>query len=94
VTAGDETLRSLRFTMTFLESLLDKEFSASDRRAFVKALPLLDSNEKHPSLRIHELKDALAGFWSVSASRFLRMTFIREAEGVKCMLTCSHHYGD
>jgi hypothetical protein len=94
VTAEEQPLRSLRVTPTFLETLLDKEFSASDRRAFVKALLLLDSNEKHPSLRVHALRDPLAGFWSVSASRSLRMTFIREADGIKRLMTCSHHDGD
>jgi len=94
VTEGARPYRTLRFTPTFLETLVDKEFSPSDRRAFVKALSLLDSNEKHPSLRVHELKDPLAGFWSVSASKSLRMTFIREPEGIKRLMTCSHHYGD
>jgi hypothetical protein len=94
VTAEEQPLRSLRFTPTFLETLLDKEFSPSDRRAFVKALLLLDSNEKHPSLRVHALREPLDGFWSVSASRSLRMTFIREAEGIKRLMTCSHRYGD
>jgi hypothetical protein len=94
VRASGQAYRTLRFTPTFLETLLDKEFTAADRRALVKALSLLDSNERHPSLRVHELKEALAGFWSVSASKSLRMTFIREAEGIKRLMTCSHHYGD
>jgi hypothetical protein len=94
VTEGEQAFRTLRFTPTFLETLVDKEFSASDRRMFVKALKLLDSNEKHPSLRVHELKEVLSGFWSASASKSLRMTFIREPEGVKRLMTCSHHYGD
>jgi hypothetical protein len=94
VTGGEHAFRTLRFTPTFLETLLDKEFSASDRRAFVKALKLLDSNEKHPSLRVHELREALAGFWSVSVSKSLRMTFIHEPAGIKRLMTCSHHYGD
>lgn len=94
MTEGEQAFRTLRFTPTFLETLVGKEFSAGDRRAFVKALSLLDGNEKHPSLRVHELKDALAGFWSVSASKSLRMTFIREPQGIKRLMTCSHHYGN
>ena len=94
MTAGARPYRTLRFTPTFLETLLAKEFSASDRRALIKALSLLDSNEKHPPLRVYELKEALAGFWSVSASQSLRMTFIREPNGTKRLMTCSHHYGD
>jgi hypothetical protein len=30
----------------------------------------------------------------VSASRELRITFERLADGHKLLLTCSHHYGD
>jgi hypothetical protein len=94
MTTSGEAYRTLRFTPTFLESLAGRDFSANERRAFVKALSVLDSDEQHPSLRVHQLRAPLAGVWSASASRSLRMTFIRESEGVKIMLTCSHHYGD
>lgn len=46
----------LEFTQTFLESFASRDFSAAERRQFVKALRLLDENERHPSLNIHELK--------------------------------------
>jgi mRNA-degrading endonuclease YafQ of YafQ-DinJ toxin-antitoxin module len=84
--------RTLLFTEQFLEMLLSKEFNHGERRQFLKALRLLDTNEKHHSLRAHELTHDLAGKWSASASKSLRMTFTREAEGKKRMLTCSHHY--
>ena len=94
MTKGGEAYRTLRFTPTFLESLSSKEFTANERRAFIKALSLLDAGEKHPSLRVHELRDPLAGFWSVSASKSLRMTFIREGQSLKRMMTCGRHYAD
>jgi mRNA-degrading endonuclease YafQ of YafQ-DinJ toxin-antitoxin module len=83
---------TLAFTQTFLTTLCGKEFSAAERRAFVKALALLDENEKHPSFRVHELQGDLARLWSASASGSLRMTFTRIADGRKTMLACSRHY--
>ena len=85
--------QTLGFTDEFLESYGRKQFSDADRRQFRKALRLLDENEKHPSLRVHELRGQLAGVWSASASGVLRMTFVREGSH-KIMLTCSRHYGD
>lgn len=83
---------SIDFTETFLVTFTAKDFSATDRRAFLKALRLLDHNEQHPSLRVHELKGDCEGSWSASASRSLRMTFERLPDGRKRMLTCSKHY--
>jgi mRNA-degrading endonuclease YafQ of YafQ-DinJ toxin-antitoxin module len=85
--------QTLDLTDTFLESFADKKFGKADRKAFQKALRLLDQNEKHPSLRVHELKPPLQGIWSASASDELRMTFRRNRDR-KTMLTCSRHYGD
>src|SRR5260370_17989578 len=45
--------RSLDFTAEFLETL--SKFSKQDQRRIVKALGLLDDDERHPSLRVHEL---------------------------------------
>ena len=59
---------------------------------FVRALGVLDGNERTPSLRVHELQGDMAGTWSASASDELRMTFLRAAGGRKLMLTCSRHY--
>jgi mRNA-degrading endonuclease YafQ of YafQ-DinJ toxin-antitoxin module len=84
--------QSVDFTPTFLESLIAQDFSAADRRRFVRALRLLDQNERHPSLRVHELQGDLAGVWSASASDELRMTFLRTGGGRKLMLTCSPLY--
>jgi mRNA-degrading endonuclease YafQ of YafQ-DinJ toxin-antitoxin module len=53
---------------------------------------LLDSNEKHPSLRVHELSGDLAGIWSASASDDLRIEFLRLEGGRKLLLRCSRHY--
>jgi mRNA-degrading endonuclease YafQ of YafQ-DinJ toxin-antitoxin module len=85
---------TLNFTDTFLETLADsRRFNRTERSLFLKALRLLDSDEHHRSLRVHQLTGGLAGVWSASASDSLRMTFIRETGGRKTMLTCTHHYG-
>lgn len=86
--------RTLSFTETFLETFGGKSFNWAERRRLLKALGLLDSNERHPSLRVHELRGDLAGVWSASASKELRITFERREGGGKLLLTCSHHYGD
>jgi mRNA-degrading endonuclease YafQ of YafQ-DinJ toxin-antitoxin module len=80
---------TLAFTQTFLTTLCGKEFSAAERRAFVTALGLLDEDDRHRSLRVHELRGDLAGMWSASASDSLRMTFLRIGGGSKVMLACS-----
>ena len=56
------------------------------------ALRLLDSDERHPSLRVHQLQGDLTGLWSASASDVLRLTFVRTAQGRKTMVSCSRHY--
>ena len=83
---------TLEFTDTFLEDLVDRRISAGDRQRVLRALRLLDSNEKHPSLRVHELVGPLAGVWSASASDELRLTFERLPNGRKLLLTCIRHY--
>ncbi len=83
--------QTLDFTDDFLESIGGKDFRDAEKKQFRKALRLLDENERHPSLRVHELRGMEDGIWSASASDVLRMTFLRE--GVrKVMLTCSRHY--
>jgi mRNA-degrading endonuclease YafQ of YafQ-DinJ toxin-antitoxin module len=88
----DVPFRTLDFTDTFLETVGSKDFTAADRKAIRKALRLLDQDEKHPSLRVHQLAGDLAGLWSASASDSLRLTFIRVERGRKTLLTCSRHY--
>ncbi len=93
---GDYEYRTLDFTNTFLETYASREFSDKERRLFRKALRLLDEDERHPSLRVHELQGDREGSWSASASDALRMTFERSSTsgGRKRLLTCSRHYGD
>jgi mRNA-degrading endonuclease YafQ of YafQ-DinJ toxin-antitoxin module len=88
-----EPYRSLDFTETFLETFGSKNFTAADRKAIRKALGLLDTDEKHPSLRIHQLQGDLSGLWSASASDVLRLTFVRTGQGRKTLVSCSRHYG-
>lgn len=84
--------RSIDFTEEFLALFASRDFSAADRSALLRALRLLDEDERHRSLRVHQLLGDREGSWSVSASRNLRMTFERRSGGRKRMLTCSKHY--
>ena len=83
---------TLDFTDTFLQTLVSADFTTAERRRFLRALALLDTNEQHPSLRVHQLQGRLAGVWSASPSDELRMTFERHPGGRKLLLTCSRHY--
>ena len=87
-----QPFRSLDFTDTFLETFGSKGFTAAERKAIRKALRLLDTDERHPSLRVHQLQGDLTGLWSASASDVLRLTFVRTARGRKTMVSCSRHY--
>jgi mRNA-degrading endonuclease YafQ of YafQ-DinJ toxin-antitoxin module len=87
-----EPFRSLDFTDTFLETFGSKDFTAAERKAIRKALRLLDTDERHRSLRVHQLQGDLAGLWSASASDVLRLTFVRTAQGRKTMVSCTRHY--
>jgi mRNA-degrading endonuclease YafQ of YafQ-DinJ toxin-antitoxin module len=91
--SGDYSYKTLDFTETFLETLADsRRFTGQERALFLKALRLLDPDERHRSLRVHQLSGELEGVWSASASDSLRMTFVRQPAGHKTMLTCRHHY--
>jgi len=83
---------SIEFTETFLEAFASRDFTAAERKLFLKALRLLDQDERHPSLRVHQLRGDREGSWSASASRELRMTFERLSDGRHRMLTCSRHH--
>lgn len=83
---------TLVFTTNWFEEY--ERLSNTDRRRFRRALALLETNEGHPSLRVHSLHGKLEGVWSASASDSLRMTFERLSDGRKALLTCSNHYGD
>ena len=67
-------------------------FRAADQKRFAKALRLLDTDERHPSLRVHALQGDLAGVWSASAADDLRIEFLRDDGGKKILLRCSRHY--
>ena len=79
-------------TPEFLTTLVRKEFSANEQRRFLRALDLLDEDERHPSLRLHPLQGRLAGQWSASTSDELRITFERMGEGKKRLIACRRHY--
>lgn len=52
---------------------------------------LLSQDERHPSLRVHELGGEMEGIWSASASDALRITFMR-LDGRRVLLRVSRHY--
>ncbi len=83
---------SLSFSTEFFTSYADRRFTASDRAAILKAMQLLDTNEHHPSLRVHKLGGDLKGTWSASASDSLRLLFERAPDGKKRMKECTKHY--
>jgi len=89
---GGHTYTTLIFTDTLFTTLMGNDFSATERRRFIRALQLLDTDERHPSLRIHQMRGEQAGIWSASASDELRITFERLPEGKKRLLVCSRHY--
>ena len=83
---------TLDFSTEFMETFSRKDFGPRERRLLLKALQLLDADERHPSLRIHGLEGTLAGEVSVSASDSLRITFERLSGGRKLLLRCTRHY--
>ncbi len=87
-----EPLSKLQITTEFLKSLNDRQFTDQDKSRFIKALVLLESDERHPSLRVHALSGELAGYWSASASDSLRIEFRRLPDGRKLLVRCSKHY--
>jgi len=88
----DFAYQRIDFTDTFLQTFASKDFSSAERAAFLKALRLLDTDERHPSLRVHQLRGDRQGLWSASATQVLRLTFERRPDGRKTMITCSRHY--
>jgi hypothetical protein len=85
--------QALEFLRTsFLTSLSD--LARDDQRRVIRALEQLDSDERTLSLRVHRLQGSQAGLCSASASRSLRISFLRLDRGRKLMLECSQHYGD
>jgi hypothetical protein len=68
--------------------------SRADQRRVRRALRQLDSDEKTPALRVHQLSGQQAGLWTAYASRSLRITFERLEGGAKRLVESSHHYGD
>ena len=83
---------NLEFTDVFLVELATGRFSAAERAQILKAFHLLDTDERHPSLRIHVLRGDLDGVWSASASDSLRLTFERLGGAKKMMTSVLRNY--
>jgi mRNA-degrading endonuclease YafQ of YafQ-DinJ toxin-antitoxin module len=82
----------LVFTTEFMEDLT--HLSMADQRRILRALEQLDTDEQRPALQIHQLQGQQAGIWTAYASKSLRITFRRLANGRKELVACSRHYGD
>ena len=87
-----DSFQTLDFTAPFLRTIASRDFSVSERSAILKAPELLEENERHPSLRVHQLHGDEEGSWSASASSVLRITFERLPNGRTRLLTCSRRY--
>ncbi len=85
-------LSNLEFTTEFLATF--QRLSPTDQGRVSRALELLDQNERHPSLNIHQLKGQQAGVWTAYATKSLRITFERLEGNRKRLVGASHHYGD
>jgi mRNA-degrading endonuclease YafQ of YafQ-DinJ toxin-antitoxin module len=88
----NEGYRTLRFTPRFVSDLIG--LSRTEQKQIAKSIKALDDHETTPALRVHELQGQLQGIWSASASKSLRITFVRLDGGYKLLLTVDHHYGD
>jgi len=85
---------SLTFSDEFFRAFADRRFTPSERVRVLKAMGLLDTNEKHPSLRVHLLTGDLAGVWSASVSDSIRIHFVRTQDGRKRCVALTRHYDD
>jgi plasmid maintenance system killer protein len=84
--------RTLDFSTEFIAPLIS--LRPVEQRRIREALARLDADERHPSLRVHQLQGDRAGQWSVSAADTLRIIFERGPGGRKLLLECSRHDGD
>ena len=85
---------SLGFSDEFFSAFADRRYTPQDRARVLKALDLLDKNEKHPSLRVHALKGNLAGLWSASVTDYIRIHFVRLPNGRRRCVNLTKHYED
>ncbi len=57
------------------------KYAKFDRELFElirKQLSLFETNEKHPSLRIHKLTGELKDYWSISINKSIRIIYFIE----------------
>jgi mRNA-degrading endonuclease RelE of RelBE toxin-antitoxin system len=71
----------LRRTQRFKEAYLT--LPAQEQERVKKALKLLETNWRHPSLRVKKIRGA-PGIWEARVSRSCRLTF--QLEGDVCLL--------
>ncbi len=87
----------LYFEMLFLESY--SRLSSSEQKTIDKAVRLLASNPRHPSLSVHKAKSVKAKYpvggndvFTAYASKSLRFTFeYGPSPGMIALRNCGHH---
>lgn len=68
-----------------------KKLEHSIQKRAVKTEALFRANPLHPSLRLHRLKGALVGLWSLSVSMRVRIIFKRMQNGDIIFLSIGQH---
>lgn len=68
-----------------------KQLSPQDQRRAADSEDRFLENPLHSSLRLHALKGRLAGYFSISVSRKLRIIFVRRANGEIVFLSVGKH---
>ena len=85
---------SLAFSDEYFRDFADRRFSPQERARALKAMDLLDRDERHPSLRVHALSGNLSGLWSASVTDNIRIEFVRLPGGRKRCVSLTKHYKD
>ena len=82
----------LEFTPQFMQSLERIRLRPAEFSRFLRGLTLLAENERHPSLRIHQMKGDQAGLWTASLSDVLRVRYRKLPDGKKLLVDLTQHY--
>lgn len=68
-----------------------RELSTTIQERALKAETFFRTNPLHPSLRLHPLKGALEGSWSISITTKVRIIFKRSSSGAIVFYSIGHH---
>ncbi len=82
-------VNTILYDPDFLKDL--RKLDAALQERAIKTEGLFRENPLHPSLRLHALKGALAGFWSLSVTLKIRILFLRQENGDILFLSIGSH---